>query len=771
MDLIYIILSICVVIVLILITYMNRVKRTNDFTEIFKRLSLKYPTVSSFTLGYDVDKKAYKNVYLDGGTSKKTKQSIGTVIRYETYPVNLESMYILLNTNHGNIKPNTTNGSSGGGGFTIDGMTTAKFDCPNDEVYEGVNCVLKPLCTSPVDDDTYKLLKISQFDQLNLYNNMFSYTKPDPTYYKTDDTNDSQYHQKLKIYCKPNNEYSIESCADNELLDFNTKLCKPYDICQDKLNGFRHNYKIDAHDEPLLENSYYICQNNKSVEIACGANLVYSDSNKGCISKSECLNKGNATLYMDNTRYIQCNNDIGVIVDCEYRQRVRQRHNNRRRMKSHDYIINVKSDSDYIDIDDETGVISCKIKSCEPYELIYDDNIIKYTYATTKCVTNEENDEETEEIYKCDNSANSTDPEGEYEYEWGEKFTYKIPNWPKEILDTKTMKCVAPKKSDLISNTSIVDLQWSSAMFNQHPFNLGTQKYMCDSSEFQVDYIKNTITPNLPALFPNYAINVKKPCSTASELMTRKDFNYIRYYPLGPKSDDIPLLYTTPLADGTLDGSYPYYDVLRKKYILSYLYWSEDHKLMRATFVDDNPPLNFLPIDQNSAVAKDNKIKLIMVGWPGLYLTYDWPTLESKLYMINVDGYGLTHFVESPTAVPSVKDEFRPTLHEIDLRVKVENFAFQIPFISIPDGVTVDMTPGGVSPNTFTITNQGMYFGTKFMETGYMFLYLTILIPTDTTKREVKYRFNTDTTISVTIDYSKIQKIVIGTQPTISSNE
>lgn len=85
------------------------------------------------------------------------------------------------------------------------------------------------------------------------------------------------YQQRLRVQCldKDRNCY-IESCPGNKLVDRESLRCETYDICNDRINGYKQNFDIKVNDEDetakasptfdesLKERQYDICKNNVS---------------------------------------------------------------------------------------------------------------------------------------------------------------------------------------------------------------------------------------------------------------------------------------------------------------------------------------------------------------------------------------------------------------------------------------------------------------------------------------------------------------------------
>lgn len=326
------------IIVLTVLVILQKSKKTKSLYIVFERLRKGNPLISAITFGWIPNREMYKNVYSTNDGKFE--------IKYESYPVTETGDPILQNTNHGIVTEYRD-------GFSIQGVNkNQKFQCP--EGYTTANCVLEPIC-SESDSGKIKGLKQAHFWLLNLYNYKAS---------GLSSINRHLYHQKLKVSClNAIGDYSIVPCEENEIVTQTTNdsiNCKRYDICQDRLNGFVHNYKITDTQSSLKENEYYRCLNGTSVFSTCDNSFVFSNYNKSCIPKNVCFGKDYTEISVDKNNYIQCEKDIPKNVKCPHGTIVLENH------------------------------LRCKISTCIPMNQYFEDNVLKYIFSRTTCSENDE---------------------------------------------------------------------------------------------------------------------------------------------------------------------------------------------------------------------------------------------------------------------------------------------------------------------------------------------------------------------------------------------
>lgn len=433
MDIIFLSVAILAIILIIVTYLLNYIRKTDNFEKLFSRISQLHPLTTAFTLDQRAGK--FRNIKAD---------QYGKVKMYmEDFPVTADGQYLILK-DHGTVVEKSD-------GFSISGMDFVNFKCPVG--YESNLCHMKPLCTAD-DNGKTKPITYNQFNGLGLYRNNFDYTTTQR--YMPDGSNNEPIHKRLRVHCIDSlGHYEIESCPQNTLLNKELQ-CEPYDICNDRLTGFKHNFKIDQHDSILGNDEYYICENNVSIKRRCPDKTVFSLASNGCISKSICYGHGQETIAVDSNTYIQCKNDSGERISCP----------------------------DGVAMD-ENNVLSCNIYICSPEVRQFENKHLRYTFSETTCLNN------VAQTTTCD----SLTSDRIYKYKWVDDFQYRLENWPKEIL--KDGKCTTP--DDSIIYDPIVNLSWSPAMPTRHPFNLKTQQFECDSTKYKYrwDYIAQKLQPSL----------------------------------------------------------------------------------------------------------------------------------------------------------------------------------------------------------------------------------------------------------------------------------
>lgn len=515
MDMVLLILAVILIFILLVVYVLNTVKTTRNLSEIINSLVTFKPDVVAFSLGKGRDNK-FQNVVVDNNGQ--------AIIRQDEYPVTLDGEYLIIKE-HGNIIPLPS-----GDGYKITGIDLADFKCP--EGFEGVTCAMIPLC-SQGDKGTYKALTYSQFNELGLYTNTFKQTPIEA--YALEPT-----HPRIRVRCiNDTGDYELQTCPNNTLLDKNLK-CQPYDICDDRINGYKHNFKIKSDSSPLADNEYYICNNNQSVKTECANDTVFSMSVGGCITESICFNKGNSTLPYDETTYIQCASDQGSKVTCPE------------------------------GVEEIGGTLSCIVNTCVPETYTFSNVQLEYTYGNTICNKN------VADTVLCDNSPNSK----VYKYKWMESFQYEINNWPKEIMNSQR-KCVAPTDDIIIDPT--IQLKFSEAMPETHKFDLKTQQYICgDDTKFKWDYVNQVLIPNTA----KGLVNSAAPCQN----------DYVNNPNITFDISPIPTsgIYVMCTENALIDGEHYFWPIKRSgKYISSTIKFISSSQLEIKTQSSNIIPMGF----------------------------------------------------------------------------------------------------------------------------------------------------------------------------------
>lgn len=637
MDLILLITAILLIVIIIIVYTLNTVKQTSDLDALFMDLLKLKPDAVSFCLGKNETTGKYRNV--------QTNEDGKAIIVEAEYPINLDGDFIILK-DHGDITELTS-----GDGFKMSGVDLMEFKCPDG--FEGINCTLKPLC-SETDAGKYKALTYTQFNELGLYTNSFSRTPietraSEPT------------HPRIRVLCLNTlGEYELQTCPNNTLLDADLK-CQPYDICEDRINGYKHNYKISSTSSDLNKNEYYICDNNKSVLTTCADDTVFSMDNSGCVTESLCYNKGSETLPVDDNSYIQCANDQGTIVTCP------------------DGIENID------------GVLSCKVDTCIPEQFEYNDGMLQYVYGNTICTDG------IADTKMCDNTLNPR----VYNYEWAEKFTYSIDGWPTEIM-AEDRTCIAPTDSIIID--PIIKLQWTDAMPEEHDYNILTEKYICpEGTKYIVDYKNQVMEPELSGI-----VDYLSPCQ--NDVADTSEINIpVFHY-------DFPTLYFILYGYRYIAGSDTYYFwpvkksssenvYIRTKLLISsgtVLLLTESSQLMPLGFSDplesgDNK--NLVYNGYTDFVVRDNLIYYFVISG-----RYEAVTLSDST-IVNAETITILSRVDTNRSIRFSVDMSQITsAAEILPGVTFWNKEFEINTTVYPAGLIImEITAGATSADTATL--------------------------------------------------------------------
>ena len=565
MDVVLIFLTITLIAILIVVYLLNRVPKITDLDKLFLNIQLMDPSVVAFTLNYDETTKKYTNV------SRNDKLEL--VKRKEQYPISNLGSYVIPK-DHGTIE-NLDNG------FKLSGFDFTTFRCPAG--YEGPTCKAKPLCVDGVDDGKLKPLTYTQFNDLHLsYNDSIAVSD---TRRKRDASEST--HPRIRIKCFTNGRYELQACPNNKLLNESLQ-CEPYDVCQDKISGSKHNFPISKDSAPLQENQYYICNNGSSEKASCGDGSIFSVASSTCIAKSACSGLGNVTLPRNDSSYIKCLNDVGTIVYC----------------------------SNGIAID-SSGNRSCIISKCEPRFMTYSDDVITYTYGRIKCEDNKAN------TIKCD----ATTKTKSFAYEWAVPFAYTIDNWPREVLNLSTDLC-EPATTDIINGP--VNLAWSNAMNSAHKFDLVAEKYICDKETlFRWDYLHGVTVPQTDRFVDSSA-----PCQKSSSLSPPwREFETIVQYPkfVASKPFTRPKLLVGEPVNFPFLG-WPAYVPKTKNYKVSLITVEQNKNMVISKYEMSIPPLGFAYNDKNSYSLLDKDAQLLDMfgfGLPENAENYNWFSIAS----------------------------------------------------------------------------------------------------------------------------------------------
>lgn len=551
---------------------LNTVRRTGDVRTVMLELTKTRPDTRALSLGYDRARQKFRNAVLD--------QRGNVVIRHDPYPVTETGDFIVLR-DHGRVDYHDDH-------YTIDGFPFTKFACPDG--FMGKNCDPVPLCGEN-DENVYRPLTHRQFAQLRLYDTSISRDGEQIRRRRRRRRQaDDDRHDRIKIHCTSGGRYKLEACNDNELLDENLK-CRPYDLCEDRLSGFKHNYPI-TDDDRLEPHEYYTCTDNRSVRTKCSANdMVFSRVYGTCIVRNQCTGKGDATIRIDDKRYVQCRNDSGRTVTCS--QGVQE---------------------------DEKGRLSCRTTLCRPYDLTYDDHLIRYLYGRVTC----EQDQPIKHICEVEPFTEKT-----FRYKWVEPFQLTVKNIPSNVYMDGSCKPLTDFR-DIVYN-SVVPLAWSKAMSQPHPYDFVKEQYVCDT-KYRWDYAKGVTVPPTPI---DEFVDPGAPCQDRSYTtfeLPWQNFDTVRYPETGA-----PLLIGTPTGyahETDTDSFWPVYLGDDRYQTTTIDVRSDAGRIVLTDWIDTVPPLGFgrstVESPQKNAHGQE-RLDLYGFGQPptGLEGHYRWFVIAS----------------------------------------------------------------------------------------------------------------------------------------------
>lgn len=286
-----VLLIICILSVLI-IYILFIVQTTDSIEDIFRKLLVNNTdkTILAFTHKRLREKDKYLNVYFDPSEGKLVPVEESNPVGHDGVLVESRNMI------HGNIIYDDE-------GFRITGMDFP-FRCPQPFEHNGAGkCILKPVC-GPNDTNVYRGINFYQFNERS--------------------QRQLAFHSRLYYDCDTN---EILNCDINELYtggDILSKVsgiqpCEPYDICQDRMTSFVHQFPITRNDT-LKENEFYICINGTSQRRQCPDNHQFSTIQNGCVAINKCANEiNNTTFPLSDTSFILCQNGLENIINCQTR--------------------------------------------------------------------------------------------------------------------------------------------------------------------------------------------------------------------------------------------------------------------------------------------------------------------------------------------------------------------------------------------------------------------------------------------------------------------
>lgn len=479
MDFVLLLVALAVVLTLCIFYHYNRVRVTNDIHELFRTVRLSKPDMVAFTLGRTPGTTREQQKFTNVTTDK-----FGTLVfRIDSYPMEPSGKPIIL-TPHGEVIP-------AGDGFHITGIgldATYVLRCPPG--FSGPTCTPKSICSAEDAPGTVKAITYTQFRALNLYNvgGPFAAEQSEagpirsrPAIAQTSD--EEPIHPRLRVRCRGggSEHFTLQTCPPNTLLDRRTLKCVPYDLCADKMNGFRHNKAIAARQSPLTASEYYICQDNRSVLTRCPSGTEYNEMASGCVSSSECRDRGEATLPgREPNTYIQCRNDTEHVVQCPN---------------------GVHTQPSPTDADPDAVTLSCASQSslCRAQEFFVTTGLLRYATGAVLCESGPDGPPRTVQCTTMTDDRTSSK-------KWAEPVQVIIPTWPDLVWDGTA--CVTPDTRIIRRNTN---LRFTDLMPRAHVYDLRTQQYPCKPGEYQINYDTGEVTPALP---PGELINPALPCQS-----------------------------------------------------------------------------------------------------------------------------------------------------------------------------------------------------------------------------------------------------------------
>lgn len=506
---------VCLVVVLCLVWHLvGSVNVTNDPIKLFKTYLKRHPMTKGLCMGYDRKNHLYINV------RNETFTTAAPTVSHDKFPINNQGrLYDPHGSRHRGDIIKTTDG------FRIVGVNNMTFKCPPG--YEGLWCVAKPLC-SEGDEGVLKPITAQQFDWLLNEERLLDDTSPLKM------NNDGRHHPRIRVQCLDKNKYNLEMCAENQLLNIDTMRCEPYDVCHARADGYAHHYAISASDPPLERDEYYVCTHNRSKLRKCTLpDFVFSEEERVCVTETPCVGKGDATVKLDELRYAQCHHDESTVVDCS---------------------------GTWLHYDPDTARYSCGVGDCRERVYTYDDGHVAYVYGRRSCHKGLSSSQ------MCD----SSDAGMEIQFSWGEeRFTFRVPHWPKEFLSTSDNKCHTPNEIRNVWKNPVYKMRYSSAMLKRHPFNMHTLLFDCPKKyNYTNDYVNGRTIPESPS---EMYVDSASPCQMRAYERYELPWTSFVNIQLPERTGNGPVLPISVGARVYLEGSdaknlnlWPYYDAKKQ---------------------------------------------------------------------------------------------------------------------------------------------------------------------------------------------------------------
>lgn len=554
MDIFLIVLTILLSLIVLAVNALNTFEKTSDLTKIADELLAMKSGIESFCIG---------RTPVEGGYLYRNARITleGEIEVFQgRFPIDFYGKYI-FRTDYGVIEDLDN-------GFRITGAEI-DFSCPAG--YTGPTCTFIPIC----DNEKGKLKPVTytQFNELALFLNSSEVSSAVSDY----GTPREKIHPRLRVKCLDNKEFELQSCPTNMLLNRDTLECEIYDICQDSMNGRKHNFQVT--DRILANNEYYICRDNVSKLTICNFGTVFSSKVKGCIQQSACFEKKDITLQtdkmkLDNKSYIQCSNDVGIIINCP------------------------------LGVVESGGRHLCKGQLCMPKSYFHEDKYLKYQVSQTVC----EGDKAT--FIQC--TTNKV--ERKFKYKWVNEVEFTLSNWPDSVMEGNN--CVSPK-NNIIYNT-VSQLQLTDAMSGEHPFDFTKNnfkgEFVCDPARFKYRwaYDEGKVIGE-PQPTTMQLINTASPCQ--NEILPP---DHVTLFPFTKHPNDAYICITQNTCLETYEKVYlwPCYNAVSKEYFSTTCSFTSNSLVIKTVRSSDDKmvPVNGFQLpstyDQTST-----KVALLLQGY------------------------------------------------------------------------------------------------------------------------------------------------------------
>lgn len=474
-------LALILLAILVLVFWLFHIKKTDDYIKIYLKLRNVYPNVSAFCLGYDSQRARYHNVTVVDAEKFEFKD------QYDSFPMDLDAR-LTIQKNHGIISDQKNGFSISEVGVSSSGSSSGSsggslIACPPGFV--GPTCQLAPICLAGQDDDKFFPLTTEQFNNLGLYNMRISTAITRARRQRQRrrvaaaviaPIRTAPYHPRIRVHCMPkashNNEYELQVCPENKLLNFETLKCQPYDVCSDMIDGTKHHYEINDSSANALKDprAYYLCDKRTSRLQSCSDETFFSVAQMACVSKSRCFGKHNGLTFPRNAKsFVRCENDVETIIECP-------KHG--------------------VDPNSLESELKCRVNLCTTGHESVNDGVLEYFWRKRLC---DKNDQPYYDVCTSENKGKHLlrlldDDDKSKDYEWSDKFDIAIEHWPDKVLlpsavppPSSSLERVCTDKFDindiLISSSKtddpVIPLSWGRAWKNSSDFSIKRRRFVC----------------------------------------------------------------------------------------------------------------------------------------------------------------------------------------------------------------------------------------------------------------------------------------------------